>query len=120
MKYSIKNFIKKRPKTKIVCTIGPASGEVDTLKKLIKEGMSVARLNLSHGNPNEHLKYVENSRKAAQELNTPLGILIDIPGPKYRVGKIPNNSIDLKKGQEITLGSETELKGGILKKINVF
>ncbi len=120
MKYSIKNFIKKRPKTKIVCTIGPASGEVDTLKKLIKEGMSVARLNLSHGNPNEHLKYVENSRKAAQELKTPLGILIDIPGPKYRVGKIPSNSIDLKKGQEITLGSETELKGGILKKINVW
>ena len=106
MKYSINNFIKNRPKTKIVCTIGPSTGEIEILKKLIKEGMSVARLNLSHGETKEHIRYVENCRKSAEELKVPLGILIDIPGPKYRVGKLPNNSISLKKGQKIILGSE--------------
>jgi pyruvate kinase len=120
LKYSINNFIKNRPKTKIVCTIGPATGETDTLKKLIKEGMSVARLNLSHGETKEHIKYVENSRKAAEELKVPLGILIDIPGPKYRVGKIPNNSIELKKGQKIILGSATEINNGAINKIKVW
>ena len=65
MEYSIQKFIKKRPKTKIVCTIGPASSEVKTLKKMISEGMSVARLNLSHGTINQHKLYVENARQAA-------------------------------------------------------
>ena len=101
MEYSIQKFIKKRPKTKIVCTIGPASSEVKTLKKMISEGMSVARLNLSHGTISQHKMYVENAKQAAQELDAPLGILIDIPGPKYRVGKIIGDSIDIKKGQKL-------------------
>ena len=120
MKYSINNFIKNRPKTKIVCTIGPSTGEIEILKKLIKEGMSVARLNLSHGETKEHIRYVENCRKAAEELKVPLGILIDIPGPKYRVGKLPNNSISLKKGQKIILGSVNEIEDGIAKKVKVW
>ena len=65
MEYSIQKFIKKRPKTKIVCTIGPASSEVKTLKKMISEGMSVARLNLSHGTINQHKMYVENAKQLA-------------------------------------------------------
>ena len=120
MKYSINNFIKNRPKTKIVCTIGPSTGEIEILKKLIKEGMSVARLNLSHGETKEHIRYVENCRKSAEELKVPLGILIDIPGPKYRVGKLPNNSISLKKGQKIILGSVNEIENGIAKKIKIW
>ena len=120
MKYSINNFIKNRPKTKIVCTIGPSTGEIEILKKLIKEGMSVARLNLSHGETKEHIRYVENCRKSAEELKVPLGILIDIPGPKYRVGKLPNNSISLKKGQKIILGSENEIENGIARKVKVW
>ena len=76
MEYSIQKFIKKRPKTKIVCTIGPSSSEVKTLKKMISEGMSVARLNLSHGTITQHKLYVENAKQAAQELDAPLGILI--------------------------------------------
>ena len=80
MKYSINNFIKNRPKTKIVCTIGPSPGEIEILKKLIKEGMSVARLNLSHGETKEHIRYVENCRKAAEELKVPLGIF-----PKFYI-----------------------------------
>ena len=109
LEYSVQKFIKKRPKTKIVCTIGPASSEVKTLKKMISEGMSVARLNLSHGTISQHKMYVENAKQAAQELDAPLGILIDIPGPKYRVGKIIGDSIDIKKGQKLILGNETIL-----------
>ena len=119
MEYSLQNFIKKRPKTKIVCTIGPSSSEVKILKKMISEGMSVARLNLSHGTIDEHKKYVSNAREAAHELSVPIGILIDIPGPKYRVGKIPGGSIDLKKGQKIIIGSETDLNEKVIK-LNVW
>ena len=115
MEYSLQNFIKKRPKTKIVCTIGPSSSEVKILKKMISEGMSVARLNLSHGTIDEHKKYVSNSRQAAKELSVPIGILIDIPGPKYRVGKITGGSIDLKKGQKIVIGNETVLNEKVIK-----
>lgn len=119
MEYSLQNFIKKRPRTKIVCTIGPSSSEVKILKKMISEGMSVARLNLSHGTIDEHKKYVSNAREAAHELSVPIGILIDIPGPKYRVGKIPGGSIDLKKGQKIIIGSETDLNEKVIK-LNVW
>ena len=115
MEYSLQNFIRKRPKTKIVCTIGPSSSEIKILKKMISEGMSVARLNLSHGSINEHKKYVANARQAAKELLVPIGILIDIPGPKYRIGKIPAGSIDLKKGQKIVLGDETRLEKKVIK-----
>ncbi len=115
MEYSLQNFIKKRPKTKIVCTIGPSSSEVKILKKMISEGMSVARLNLSHGTIDEHKKYVSNARQAAKELSAPIGILIDIPGPKYRVGKITGGSIDLKRGQKIVIGNETDLNEKAIK-----
>jgi len=115
LEYSLQNFIKKRPKTKIVCTIGPASSEVKILKKMISAGMSVARLNLSHGTISEHEAYVNNSKLAAKELGVPLGILIDIPGPKYRVGRINSGSIEIKKGQQIILGNETKLDEKILK-----
>ena len=115
MEYSLQNFIKKRPKTKIVCTIGPSSSEVKILKKMISEGMSVARLNLSHGTIDEHKKYVSNARQAAKELSSPIGILIDIPGPKYRVGKITGGSIDLKRGQKIVIGNETDLNEKAIK-----
>ena len=115
MEYSLQNFIKKRPKTKIVCTIGPSSSEVKILKKMISEGMSVARLNLSHGTIDEHKKYVSNARQAAKELSAPIGILIDIPGPKYRVGKITGGSINLKRGQKIVIGNETDLNEKAIK-----
>ena len=115
MEYSLQNFIKKRPKTKIVCTIGPSSSEVKILKKMISVGMSVARLNLSHGTIDEHKKYVSNARQAAKELSAPIGILIDIPGPKYRVGKITGGSIDLKRGQKIVIGNETDLSEKTIK-----
>lgn len=81
-------FLKNRPRTRIVCTIGPATGEVNQIAALVRAGMSVARLNLSHGNSEEHGKYVNNVREAARQTQVPIGILADLPGPKYRVGQI--------------------------------
>ena len=120
MKYSIKSFVKSRPKTKIVCTIGPASGDRDTLKKLIKSGMSVARLNLSHGSKKQHLEYVNNAKEVASDLDTPLAILIDVPGPKFRIGKIPNENIQLKKDSELLLTNETNLEDAKLPELKVW
>ena len=81
-------FLKNRPRTRIVCTIGPATGEVGQIAALVRAGMSVARLNLSHGDSEEHTKYVNNVREAARQTQVPIGILADLPGPKYRVGQI--------------------------------
>jgi len=72
-------------KTKIVATIGPASNDLETLKKLIQAGMNVARLNFSHGTFEEHKQTVANIRKASEELAAPVGILQDLQGPKIRI-----------------------------------
>ena len=77
-----------RQKTKIVCTIGPASGSASVIEELIKAGMNVARLNFSHGTLEEHAGYIRNIRKAASKLNTPVAILQDLAGPKIRTGKL--------------------------------
>lgn len=79
-------FLKNRPRTRIVCTIGPATGEISKIAALVRAGMSVARLNLSHGNAEEHQRYIDNVREAAKLTRVPIGILADLPGPKYRVG----------------------------------
>lgn len=92
-----------RQKTKIVCTIGPATGSPSAIEKLIKAGMNMARLNFSHGNHREHAGYVRNIRKASSKLNTPIAILQDISGPKIRTGKLKSKEVQLKEGAEFTL-----------------
>jgi pyruvate kinase len=72
-------------KTKIVATIGPASSDYETLKKLIQAGMNVARLNFSHGTFKEHEQTVMNIRRASEDLVAPVGILQDLQGPKIRI-----------------------------------
>jgi pyruvate kinase len=96
-----------RQKTKIVCTIGPATGSSSSIEKLIKAGMNVARLNFSHGTYEEHAGYIRNIRKAASKLNTPVAILQDIAGPKIRTGQLTKKEIQLKEGAAFTL---TKLK----------
>ncbi|MBT3994636.1 MAG: pyruvate kinase, partial [Chloroflexi bacterium] len=78
--------MKSRARTRIVCTIGPATGTLSRIKRLIRAGMSVGRLNLSHGNRSDHDDYVQILRQAAEEMGVAVGILADLPGPKYRVG----------------------------------
>ena len=82
------SFVKNSPRTRIVCTIGPATGNVAKARQLMRAGMSVARLNLSHGSPAEHAEYVSAIREAATELGVHVGILADLPGPKYRIGTV--------------------------------
>ncbi|OGL88735.1 pyruvate kinase [Candidatus Uhrbacteria bacterium RIFCSPLOWO2_02_FULL_51_9] len=87
--------------TKIVCTVGPASHDVAVLKKMIKAGMNVARLNFSHGTHADHAKLIKTVRAAAAEAGEPVATLQDLSGPKMRVGDLPEKGIVLKVGQEV-------------------
>ena len=93
-------------KTKIICTIGPASEQEETLKKMCQAGMNVARLNFSHGTHEEHQKKIDTIRKVRDELNYPLAIMLDTKGPEYRIGKFRTGKSLLKDGQEFTFTSE--------------
>jgi pyruvate kinase len=75
-------------RTKIVCTIGPASQDLAMLAALIHAGMDVARLNMSHGDHELHRENVRRIRQLAEELDKPIAILADLQGPKLRVGSI--------------------------------
>lgn len=86
-------------RTKIVCTIGPASEDFNILKKLIERGLNVARLNFSHGDFNEHGARIDNIKKIREELNLPVAIILDTKGPEIRTGKFKNGGVELKEGQ---------------------
>jgi pyruvate kinase len=90
-------------KTKIICTIGPASEEKDKLAQLIKNGMNVARLNFSHGEQFEHKKRIDNIRQVAAETDTALAIMLDTKGPEIRTGKLQNKKVKLQAGQTFVL-----------------
>jgi pyruvate kinase len=92
-----------RHKTKIVCTIGPASRSKAVLKEMIRSGMNVARLNLSHGSLEEHREDILKIRSAAKKLDRMVAIMIDLPGPKIRIGQLPQEPVMLKKGDEVIL-----------------
>ena len=92
-----------RNKTKIVCTIGPASRSESVLRELIRHGMNVARLNFSHGHPEEHREDIQLIRSLARQSNRLVAIMIDLPGPKIRIGQLPQEPVMLKKGDEVTL-----------------
>ena len=79
-------------RTKIVATIGPASNSRAMLEKLVLAGMNVARLNFSHGNYESHSEAIRNIRSISRSLNRPVGILLDLQGPKIRVGKLENST----------------------------
>ncbi len=100
-----------KPKTKIVCTIGPASNSPEIIRALIEEGMSIARLNFSHGSHQDHGQMIETIRSAATEAGRPVAILQDLCGPKIRVGDIPNSGIQLSTGQQVVLSTEKQLEG---------
>ncbi len=90
-------------KTKIVCTIGPASESPEMLKSLIEAGLDVARLNFSHGSYEEHALRIERIRNAAEQVGKHVGIMLDIKGPKIRTGKIQGGQVELVDGAFITL-----------------
>jgi len=90
-------------RTKIVCTIGPATGSAAVIERLIRAGMDVARLNLSHGTHREHARHIQAVRKLSQRLGVPVAILMDLPGPKYRTGRLKDGQAALKKGAQVIL-----------------
>jgi pyruvate kinase len=90
-------------KAKIICTMGPASREEPTLGKLVEAGMDVARLNFSHGTHDDHLRALTAVRRAAEHAGRPVGVLLDLQGPKIRVGKIEGDKVKLEEGAETTV-----------------
>lgn len=88
-------------KTKIVATVGPACSSKETLKKMIEAGVNVFRLNFSHGEHSDHLEVIKSVKELNKELNSHIAMLADLQGPKIRIGQIKNNSLILKKNQEI-------------------
>jgi len=97
---------KSIPKTKIVCTIGPASGLPEVIRKLIQHGMSVARLNFSHGSQSDHKEKINIIRNISNELGRPVAILQDLAGPKIRVGCIPDPGVRLETGKTFILTTQ--------------
>jgi pyruvate kinase len=90
-------------KTKIVCTIGPASEKKEVLGAMIQNGMNVARLNFSHGSHKDHLEKIILLRKLSASLQKPVAILLDLAGPKIRIGTIPDPGILLEPGHKFIL-----------------
>lgn len=91
-------------KTKIVCTIGPASDNEEVLKKLVEEGLDVCRLNFSHGDHAGHLKKIEMIKKVRKEMNRPIAIMLDTKGPEIRLGDFKDNkTIKLNDGDIFTI-----------------
>lgn len=93
-------------KTKIVCTIGPASESLGIMEQMIRTGMNIARLNFSHGDFSGHRKVIENLRYAARAADCRLAIMADLPGPKIRIGKLSIEPVELKSGDLFTLTTE--------------
>ncbi len=89
-------------RTKIICTIGPASQTVDVLVKLIEAGMDVARLNFSHGSHDQHLQVIENLREASRRTGEYITVLQDLSGPKIRTGVLEQKPVELKTGSSFT------------------
>jgi pyruvate kinase len=92
--------------TKIVCTIGPASETVETLRAMVAAGMNVSRHNFSHGTHEEHRRRIQNVRRAAAALGKTVGIMIDLRGPKIRIGRLDPEPVALRAGNEVILTTE--------------
>lgn len=90
-------------KTKIVCTIGPASESESVLRELFLNGLNVCRLNFSHGSHEEHKKRIDNIKKVREELGMPIGIMLDTKGPEIRLGDFKDGTIEIIEGDIFTL-----------------
>ena len=93
-------------KTKIICTIGPASDNDEVLTKMCRSGMNVARLNFSHGTHEEHKEKIDLVKRVREKLNLPIAIMLDTKGPEYRIGTFENGKITLEDGDEFIFTTE--------------
>ena len=93
-------------KTKIVCTIGPASETKEVMIGLCQAGMNVARLNFSHGTHADHLAHITAIKKIREKLNMPIAIMLDTKGPEYRIKTFKDHKIYLKEGDTFTFTTD--------------
>jgi len=96
-------------RTKIVATLGPASSDASTLARMIEAGLDVVRMNFSHGTADEHRKRVELVRALARKAGRAVGVLVDLQGPKIRIGRFKDGKITLKAGEKFVLDAECEM-----------
>jgi pyruvate kinase len=97
-------------RTKVVCTLGPATSDPDVVRAMVAAGMDMARINMSHGRRSEHLAAVDAVRDAAEELGRPVAVLVDLAGPKIRVGNLAAPR-ELVPGETVVLAPEEEAEG---------
>ncbi len=90
-------------RTKIVATLGPATDDPVALESVIRAGVDVVRLNLSHGSVDEHIRRLRTVREVAESIGKPVAVLADLPGPKIRAGRFPDGGVMLEAGQEVRL-----------------
>lgn len=109
--------MEQEKKVKIICTIGPATQDINILVKLIEAGMNAARLNFSHGNYDLHRLWINNIRSASGIINKPIAIIQDLQGPKIRIGKVENGSVELIDGQTFII-TTNELSIGNSNKVS--
>ena len=93
-------------KTKIVCTLGPASSSEEVIEKMLKSGMNVARLNFSHGTHEYHKDLIDTFRRVRDRMKVSAGVLLDTKGPEIRIGEMGGGAAELKKGSEFILTSD--------------
>src|SRR6476659_4474371 len=90
-------------RAKIVCTLGPATSTPDRIVELVEAGMDVARLNLSHGSYEDHEKVYRMVREASDKVGKSVGVLVDLQGPKIRLGRLPHGPVDLEAGEQLVI-----------------
>src|SRR5919107_4343454 len=96
-------------RTKIVATLGPASSDAQTLSRMIEAGLDVVRMNFSHGTAAEHKERVDLVRALARRAGRAVGVLVDLQGPKIRIGKFREGSITLQGGDNFVLDAERDV-----------
>ncbi len=106
-------------RTKIVATLGPASNDVEMLKKMISAGLDIVRLNFSHGTAADHEKRVNLVREAAKACGKEIGVLADLQGPKIRIAKFRNEKIDLKENDIFVLDANLASDQGDAQQVGI-
>ena len=92
-------------RTKIVATLGPDSGQPETISRLIDAGADTFRINFSHGSQQDHKLRIDNVRSVAASKNAYIAILGDLQGPKIRLGELPGGSVHIATGEEVVLST---------------
>jgi pyruvate kinase len=95
-----------RHRTKIVATLGPSTDKPGVLEAMLRAGLNIARINAAHGTPESHRERIQNVRRLAKRVGVSVAVLLDLPGPKFRLGKLPPEGRELNRGEIVMLGRQ--------------